>query len=241
MRLGSKDGEAHHAMASLAFHYDRDFVTAEREFKSAIDLNHDAYTYFSYGWLLSQQGRHEEAVNALQQAVELDPRSPAMHTDLGWWLYGSRKYEQAIAKANKALEIFDQHPEAYWLLAAAESALGQHKKAIRSFERYEALYGSPVHWFRGYLRALGGNQSAALDAVTDLDQHIVQKQALPIDAAIIHVALGDKERALTIIEQSEDASVSFQPYLWPEYELLWNEPRFRLAVTRFGLPEPPLP
>jgi Tfp pilus assembly protein PilF len=101
MRLGSKDGEAHHAMASLAFHYDRDFVTAEREFKSAIDLNHDAYTYFSYGWLLSQQGRHEEAVNALQQAVELDPRSPAMHTDLGWWLYGSRKYEQAIAEATR--------------------------------------------------------------------------------------------------------------------------------------------
>ena len=238
-RLGPDMGESHHALASFAFHYDRDFDTAEREFQRAIDLNHDAYTYFSYGWLLSQLGRHDEAVQALEQAVDLNPRSAAMHTDLGWWLYGGRHYAQAIQQAEVALDIFPNHPEAYWLLAAAYAATGQHADAQNAFDQYEALYGSPVHWFRGYLQGVSDNTEAALRTATLLEHQIKDSEALPIDAALIHIALGDTASALSIIEQSQEASVSFQPYLWPEYESLWHEPRFQPVLERFGLPLPP--
>jgi hypothetical protein len=31
--------------------------------------------------------------------------------------------------------------------------------------------------------------------------------------------------------------VSFQPYLWPEYEPLFDNPRFIAVLEKFGLPQ----
>ncbi len=40
------------------------------------------------------------------------------------------------------------------------------------------------------------------------------------------------------LEQSDAPGVSFQPYLWPEYQSYYDDPRFRAVLERFGLPLP---
>jgi TolB-like protein len=236
LRLDPELGDAHHALASLKFHYDRDFHKAEREYARALELTKDAYVYFGYGWLLSQLGRHEEAVAALQSAVTLDPLSPVMHTDLGWWLYGSQLYRKAIEQARIALEADVNHPEAYWLLAAALAEQKKFDESLKAFDRYETLYGEPVHWFRGYLLALAGQRDDALATAQELQGLISQGKAQPIDLAQIYLALGDHEATLGVLERATEAGVSFQPFLWPQYRDLWADSRFQAVLDRFNLP-----
>ena len=238
-RLDPGSGHAYHALANVQFHIQRDFAAAEESYRKASALESSAYVLFGYGWLLSQTGRHAEAVAALQEAVDLDPRSPLMHGDLGWWLYGARQFERAIAEARLATDLDPSFPEAYWLLAAAHAQQGRFDLALQEFERYESLYGSPVLWFRGYFRALAGRREEALRDLGELKRHVERRESPRVELAQVYLVLGDRERVLETLEQSPAAGVSFQPYLWPEYEAYHSDPRFLAILGKFGLPPPP--
>lgn len=241
LELEPESGDAQHARASVAFHMDRDFAAAEANFKKALELSPSAYVYFGYGWLLSQLGRHDEAVETLERAVELDPRSSLIRSDLGWWLYGAERYDHAIEIASITIDLDPKQPESYWLMAAARSQKGQFAQALDAFSRYEELYGDAVPWFRGYLLALAGQRDAALTALAELKERIGSGESVAIEAAQIHLALGDDERTLEVLEGAAESHVSFQPYLWPEYRRLFSNPRFLGALERLGYPRPPAP
>ncbi len=59
------------------------WAESEKEFQRAIQLKPNyAVAHWQYGWLLVFLGRAEEALNEMERAVELDPLSPGMTTDL---------------------------------------------------------------------------------------------------------------------------------------------------------------
>lgn len=241
MRLDPGLGDSHHALARVRFHVERDFAAAEGEFRRALELQYNAYVLFGYGWLLSQMGRHEEAIRTLERAVNLDPRSALMHGDLGWWLYGGGYYERAIEEANVAIQLDADYPEGHWLLAAAYAQQGRHTEALQAFARYEAMYGEPVYWFRGYLLGLAGQREEALAALTELEKLVEQGKAPTVQLAQIHLGRADYEAVLDVLERSSEAGVSFQPYLWPEYRVLFTDARFRALLENFRLPLPSQP
>jgi tetratricopeptide (TPR) repeat protein len=236
VRLEPGSANAHHALANMQFHIRRDLVSAEENYRKALALESNAYALFEYGWLLSQTGRYSEAVAALEKAVELDPRSPLIHDDLGWWLYGARQYERAIAEARFAIDLDPTFPEAYWLLSAAHAEQGRFDLALQEFERYESLHGRPVLWFHGYLLGLAGRRADALRDLAELKRRVERGASAPIEPAQIHLGLGDREAVLETLERAPEAGVSFQPYLWPEYETYHSDPRFRAALEKFSLP-----
>ena len=235
-RLDPGSASAYHARANVRFHIRRDFASAEQNYQKAMSLESSAYTLFEYGWLLSQTGRHAKAVAALEQAVELDPRSPLMHNDLGWWLYGARQLERAIAQARFAIDLDSTFPEAYWLLAAAHAGQGRFDLGLQEFDRYESIYGGPVFWFRGYLLALAGRRQEAIRDLAELKRRVDKGASSPVELAQIYLGLGDREAVLKTLEQAPEAGVSFQPYLWPEYETYHSEPRFRAVLEKISLP-----
>jgi TolB-like protein/Tfp pilus assembly protein PilF len=237
-RLDPNSAHSQHALASVEFHIRRDFAAAEQSYRRALERTSDAYVLFGYGWLLSQTGRHGEAVAALERAVDLDPQSPLIHGDLGWWSYGAREYDRAIEEARFALELDPSFPEAYWLLAAVHAQQGQLERALEEFARYEALYGEPQHWFRGYLEALAGRREEALRDLAKLEQRVASGESPGIERAQVYLGLGDHEGVLAVLEEASEADVSFQPYLWPEYEALHSNKRFQAVLRKFGLPLP---
>ncbi|HXV59461.1 MAG TPA: hypothetical protein VEK15_02120 [Vicinamibacteria bacterium] len=162
-----------------------------------------------------------------------------MHGDLGWWLYGDRRYGRAIDEARHALELDPSFPESHWLLAAPKAEQGELEAALEHFARYESLYGEPVLWFRGYLEALAGKRDEALRELAELEKRVAEGKSSPIELAQIHLGLGDRERLLEILEKANESGVSFQPYLWPEYEEYHDDPRFRKVLEKFSLPLPP--
>src|SRR5207302_1553857 len=74
-----------------------------------------AVAHWQYGWLLVCVGRPEEARKEMERAVELDPLSPVMTTDVNvpyqlraWKSSGAEadaNYDKAIAQCQKALAL----------------------------------------------------------------------------------------------------------------------------------------
>ena len=226
--------ETLHALANFQFHMERDLCAAEHTYRLAMAKTSDAYVRFELGWLLSRMGRHAEAVKVLEEAVQLDPRSPLIRGDLGWWLYGAREWSRAIEEARFALDIDPGFSEAHWLLAAVYSQLGRFDEALDEFERYEAKYGEPVLWFRGYLLGLAGRHDGARQVLEELEGRNPSGGEL----AQVYLGLGDRDRVIEALEAAEDSGVWFQPYLWPEYADFVGDPRFHAILEKFSYPQP---
>jgi tetratricopeptide (TPR) repeat protein len=73
-------------------YYDYDFVEAETRFRRALALQPGlAMTHYWYAGLLSATGRHEEAIARIRAAQELDPLSPLINADAGWYYFYARR------------------------------------------------------------------------------------------------------------------------------------------------------
>src|SRR5207248_1889049 len=66
--------EAHAELGFIIFWYDWDWSAAENQFKRALELDpNSADAHLSYAHLLSNTGRHAEALAEAKRARELDP------------------------------------------------------------------------------------------------------------------------------------------------------------------------
>jgi serine/threonine protein kinase len=77
LQLDDNLAEAHSSMALIKSLYDWDWESGEREYKRAIELNPGvAFIHQRYAMFLMYMGRHDEAINEAERALELDPLSP---------------------------------------------------------------------------------------------------------------------------------------------------------------------
>ena len=84
LSLDENLAEAHTAFGRLLTVHDFDFTAAEQEFRRAIELNPTyAGTYERYAFVLSYQGRWEEAFARIRRALELEPLNLNFATSYG--------------------------------------------------------------------------------------------------------------------------------------------------------------
>src|ERR1700756_3116623 len=107
LQLDDKLAEAHTALAFILCVGDLDMAGSISEFQRAIALNPNYAT--AHHWYgcdpLRATGRFDEASAEGKRAVELDPLSPIINSDLGRTLTMARRYDEAIAQLRKTLEI----------------------------------------------------------------------------------------------------------------------------------------
>ena len=70
------------------------------------------------------------------------------------------------------------------------------------------------------------------------DALIARSHVSAAEFAAIHAALGDREAALADLERAYDERSTFLIYagVWPPFDPLRGEPRFRALMQRMGLP-----
>ena len=98
LALNDLSPEAHDQKGRIAFAYDFDASTAEREFKRAIEVNPsypDAHAI--YAQLLAATGRRNEALVSVQRGLDLDPHNVFLQVNLGIQLAGVGRCEEAIS------------------------------------------------------------------------------------------------------------------------------------------------
>ncbi len=240
LQLDSRLAEAHAVLGNVAMSYDWDFPAAEKEFKTAIELNPN-YT-FAHEWyahLLMVEGRFDEALAESGHVLELEPATPLFHVVKAEIFYHARRYDEAIGES---LSIVTTHPDfvlAYYWLGCAYREKKMYPEAIATFERARKMTGDwPfIVMAAGHAQALAGNTVEAANALHKLAQMKKTRLVPDIYPAAIYVGLGKKDEAFRLLALAYQERVDRLVYLGvePMADPLRSDPRFAKLMAKIGL------
>lgn len=228
--------EAHVALGSLALSFQYDLPRARRELARALAAEPDSGdAQLGYAFYLAAAGRQDEAVAAAERAQGLDPLSPVVKGDLSWFYYLARRYDQAIEEARHALLADPQDVQAlmYWSLSAQmQHDLATALAQAQAFAAADAdLSGQPRPPGFATLADFWRWRLASLTAKN------VQAEISPGYFAMAHLGLGDRSRALELLEQACDRHFCAQLPLVvhdPRFDPLRHDPRFARLLRCAG-------
>lgn len=127
--------EAHAALGFSEWFYVWNPAAAEKEFKTAIALNPSSVNaHHWYGELLMTEGRFDEAEQQMEAALDVDPRSPILRTNLGWLHYYEGHTSQAIAEIGEVVRENPDFLTAHYKLWYAYSVAGDQANAWKEFQ-----------------------------------------------------------------------------------------------------------
>jgi len=233
--------EAHGVLALVHLHYDWDWAEAEKEFKRALQLNpNQADIRHEYAHFLMAMGRMEESVAESNRAIQLDPMDTILTACVCWHRYSAREY---IVSMQQALRSLQTDPNLDWthiILGWDYEQLGKFQEAISEFQKAVTLsHGNSfssaalAHAF-----AAAGKREEALGILASLERPSKHVYVSPFDIALIHAALGDKEKAFEWLQRAYEERSAFLVYMkWePRLDPLRSDPRFQHLQRQVGLP-----
>ncbi|HZX31135.1 MAG TPA: tetratricopeptide repeat protein [Rhodocyclaceae bacterium] len=94
---------------------------------------------FQQGVAMLHTRQYEYAMTAFHRVLQLDPKMPEAHVNLGFALLGLNEYAAARDFFNTAIELRSNQLNAYFGLAEALDALGDSFGAMQAMETYVHL------------------------------------------------------------------------------------------------------
>jgi eukaryotic-like serine/threonine-protein kinase len=230
--------EAHVSLASVMGDYDWERTRAEREYTRAIELNPNYATAHQwYAELLSQMGRHEEAIIQIKQAKELDPLSLIINSVEGWLYYLARQPDQAIEQCRKVTEMDPNFSVVHVYLGRALAFKGEYEQAIAELQT--AIRLDEDSWTLaslGHTYAIAGRREEALKLLNRLKELSTRRHVSPYHIAAIHAGLNEKEQAFEWLkkayEQREQSLIFLK--VDPLMDNLRSDSRFADLLRRVG-------
>ncbi len=233
---------AHASLAVVLDWHDWDWVTAEPEYKRALELDpNDPRSHQFYSWFLAEHGRVEEAIAEAKRAQQLDPISPEQGIYLGQVLLFLRHYDEAIEALRKTAEL----DQTFWLshnfLGRAYEQKGRLPEAIAEFQRAIQLEPAAAEnrSMLGHAYAVSGNKVQTLKVVYDLKELSKTSYVPPYNIAIVYAGLGEKDQAFAWLDRAFSERSGYLTWLTtdPQLDVLRSDPRFADLVRRVGLPQ----
>jgi TolB-like protein/DNA-binding winged helix-turn-helix (wHTH) protein/Tfp pilus assembly protein PilF len=240
LALDPQLAEAYASRGFIEFWHDWDWDAAEASFRRAIELNPSlAEARMGYAHLLSNLGRFDAALPQAREARELDPLSPLVNTLEAAFLHAGGQSAAADVRIERALELAPQ----FWIafLTRGIIALDNERtaKAVADFERASELSGGATQAL-AYLAAghARNDDPAAARAILDrLEQRAAVAYVPPCNLAAVHLALGDAERALDLLEvalSERDVGLAFLK-TDSRWDALRQHPRFIAIAAQLRL------
>jgi TolB-like protein/Tfp pilus assembly protein PilF len=230
--------EAHTSLAQILLFYDLDFANSAREFERAIALNPNYATarhWYADGPLASL-GKFDKAIAELKRAQQLDPLSLIINADLGVELVNARRYDEGIAQLRKTIEMDPRFYYAHWNLGTALQFNGQLRDAFAEYKTAAELSDDPL--LLGLLaqaHAKLGQRGEAVKMLEQLQQLAGRRYVANYVFAILHMALGEKDKAIDRFERAyhnhagpDLILIKVDPMLDP----LRGDPRFEALVEK---------
>ncbi len=240
LELDASLAEPHASLAYEKFYFDWDWPGAEREFQRAIELNPNYATAHDwYAYLLTATGRLPEARAQIKRAHELDPLSVPIESDMGFLLHYSYEQDRAAEELRKALEMNPQYPPAHLFLGRVYQAKGLYEQAIAEYQATGPLKEwVPTVAAIGYVYGVMGKRREALQVLSNLEARSKKEYVTAYGVALVHAALGDKDRAFAWLEKGVEERTHW--LVWLERDLRWepirSDSRFAALIKRVGFP-----
>jgi adenylate cyclase len=191
-----------------------------------------------YAFLLSFQGRHEEAIKEGKLARDLDPLAPRIRANVGRFLYFARKYGEALEELKKALDFDPSHAETYKYLGEVYREIGRYEESIAHFRTAKDLEDLPEYSIKlaiTYARA--GKIEESRKILNSLKERSKQEFVSPTYMAAACGALGEHETAFELLDKAyavHDNRLT-QLKIDPIYDSLRSDPRFAALLKKIGL------
>jgi TolB-like protein/DNA-binding SARP family transcriptional activator/Tfp pilus assembly protein PilF len=239
LELEEKQSEAHAALAYVAMWYEWDWNTAEQHFRRALELNpSNATAHHWYSIYLEATGRLAQSLREMDSARELEPASLFLRGATGVRFFLTRDYASAIQQLESTLKMGPGATPALPWLAMAYLKAGRVQDAISVLERATAA-GDDRPAVIGALAisyAAAGRDSNARSLVRTLEARASHEYFARTWLARMHLALGDKDRALTWLERAYEERDGWLTHanVEPTFDELRGEPRFRTILTKMG-------
>jgi serine/threonine-protein kinase len=192
--------QAHVALGREAFFFEWDWRRAENEFRHALQLDRsNADAHRMYAHLLSNTGRHIEALREVDEALHLDPLSIMNNTLRGLFLLDGGGVDAAIAEEKRVLEIDSDVWVAHVVLGKAYERKAMYVEALEEYRlAYAQSAGATEARARtAHLLAITGRKQEARRILSELTAmsnggHYVP----PYNLAMIHAGLGEHAEAV---------------------------------------------
>jgi Flp pilus assembly protein TadD len=241
LALDDQLAEAHNSLARILYLFNRDWEGAEREFKRALELNHNyAPAYHWYSMYLAVEGRKEQALAEAEKAYELDPLSAVVGANLAKIFQEAGQNDKAIEQAKKTLDLDPDSAVTHAVLGIAYENKRMYAEAITEYKRALQLGGSPgeMRGLLGYSYAVSGDRTDAEKMIAELKSLWPEHARAALDLAVVFSGLGDKENALYWLEKARQMHVSDLIGIGKDSHFveLRSDRRFQALVQQVGAP-----
>jgi len=239
LELDANLTEARVSLAYVIHRYDRDYLSAERGFRRAIELNPSyATTHHWYALLLAMLGRHAEAMAEIEKARALDPLSLIINTNVGWLSYYARAYGRAIEQYQKALEMDLRFGGAVWKLRQAYEVTQRYPEAFAELEKGTELWGAKelaAEFRRIYEKS--GYPAVLRRWVETYEESAKTGYVNSYDVARLYANVGEKDRAFVWLDRAcEERSVEVGfVAVEPAFDSLRSDSRHARLLQCVGL------
>jgi DNA-binding SARP family transcriptional activator/TolB-like protein len=232
--------EAHLTLGLMAQYADWDWEATERHYRRAIELspgNATARTWFAL--FLARMGREDEAVAQAAAGLDLDPLAHESS-----WMYlivlgQLARHAEAVALGHKAARLHPLSVHVHWPTGMAHVGLGEPDQGLEWIRA--GLECDPTNpYARAYeVTALAqlGRISEAYRAVDALVREKEEAFFSPFILAIAVLGIGDRERALDLLEESMKGGDAMLPFInSPMFSPIADEPRYEALLDALNLP-----
>jgi tetratricopeptide (TPR) repeat protein len=231
----------HNSLAFATYYWNWDPLTAEREYKRALELDPNfVQGHHWYATFLLISARYPEALDQIEKARKLDPSSTTIQADKGWILFHAGRKSEAFALL-KQLETTDPS------LATTHSYLAAIYFDRKDYENsfYESKQAARMrHDESGLALANAAEQGFAAGGLDGMWESIVllQKQMFDrdlgpaYDLAATYALLGKKEEALRYLQASYEKRDTGLLYLSrnPDFNSLHDDLVYEEITERVG-------
>ena len=234
--------DAHAELGFIIFWYDWDWNAAENQFKRALEFDsNDGDTHLFYAHLLSNIGRHAEALAEVRRARELEPLNLRTSALEGQFLIHAGRTDEALASLQRIIALEPNFAFGHFFASSAYIEKGMFPEAIAEARKAIELNGanSQTTGFLGYALAKSGKTAEARAELEGLLKRSTERYVPPYHIALIYNGLGERAETLAWLERGykeRDAKMVFLK-VEPKWNNLRGDPQFQDLLRRVGFPQ----
>ena len=232
--------EAHIVLGWVALLYSWDWATAEKELQKAIELSpNDSEAHRAYAHLLSNSGRHEEAVREGRLARELAPLTLITAALESQFLKYAGRDAEALERATKTLELDPDFWVTHNIIGRIYLNQDRLPEAVAAFRRAVDLSGgSPEPLGQlGYAYAVSNDIERAREIIDRLENLSKERFVPAYSYALVYNGLGETEASLDELRRSFSSREVQLIFITvdPRWDNFRNEKRFVDLITEMGV------
>jgi len=241
LTLDPSSAEAMMADAATHLFFDWNWTAAERAIRTAIELSPSCEAHSLFAHYALARGWGEQAIASQRRALDLDPISATMNTDLIWAHLLNQDYAKALELGLSAERMKFNFPFTHIYLGQAYLCTGEYGKGITEIERAFGRddEGEPPNFLAmlGYAYGVAGEKEAARQVFQKMEYVGRRRYVASYDWAVLHAGSAENDAALQRLKQAVDER---EPrVIWlklePAFESVRNDRRFQGLIRRLEL------